>query len=194
LEVEHGAMSTLLLVNADDMYVGGNDMRQLLIHWSAVLEKMFLNNLKLNAVKTVICPIQTNILGWIWHSGTLSVSSHKISALITTEPPKTCSAMKSYIGAYKAMSQCIPRYASLLSPWEDSTKGLQGNQLIQWNDELHVLGGSVVISAEILCELTDNVPECHIHPSIFVWIGQITVLTAFNFKLFKNIFSKTADQ
>ena len=97
---------------------------------------MHLNNLKLNGAKTVVCPVETEILGWIWRQGTLSVSSHKTSALLSAEPPKTCSAMRSYLGAYKALSRCIPRYASLLSPFEESVKGLQGNQAITWTDEL----------------------------------------------------------
>lgn len=125
-----------VMVNADDMYVGGDNIQELISHWTVVLEKMKLNNLKLNSVKTVICPIETEILGWIWRQGTLSVSSHKISALLAAKPPKTCSAMRSFIGAYKAMSRCIPKYASLLSPLEDSLKGLQGNQVIDWTDTL----------------------------------------------------------
>ena len=125
-----------VMVNADDMYVGGNDVDELLCNWSVVLEKMRLNNLKLNGIKTVVCPTETDILGWIWRQGTLSVSSHKISPLLSSDPPKTCSAMRSFLGAYKALSRCIPKYASLLSPLEESLKGLQGNQLIQWSDEL----------------------------------------------------------
>ena len=125
-----------VMVNADDMYVGGNDVDELLSNWAIVLEKMRLNNLKLNGGKTVVCPTETEILGWIWRQGTLSVSSHKISALLSSEPPRTCSAMRSFLGAYKALSRCIPKYASLLSPLEESLKGLQGNQLITWSDEL----------------------------------------------------------
>ena len=125
-----------VLINADDMYTGGNSIRELLINWSSVLEKMYLNNLKLAAVKTVVCPAKTVVLGWIWQNGTLSISSHKLSPLISAEPPKTCSTMRSYIGAYKALSQCIPFYARYLSPLEDSIKGLQGNQTIDWDADL----------------------------------------------------------
>ena len=34
------------------------------------------------------------------------------------------------------MSHCIPGYASLLSPLEDSIKGLQGSKKIVWSSEL----------------------------------------------------------
>ena len=87
-------------------------------------------------MKTIICPARTVILGWIWQNGTLSVSSHKLYPLISADPPLTCSAMRSYIGTYKAVARCIPSYASLLSSLEDSIKGMQGNQKIEWNTEL----------------------------------------------------------
>ena len=125
-----------LLLNADDMYIGGNTLDELLNNWTITLEKLYLNNLKLSAVKTIICPARTVILGWIWQNGTLSVSSHKLSPLISADPPLTCSAMRSYIGTYKAVARCIPSYASLLSSLEDSIKGMQGNQKIEWNTEL----------------------------------------------------------
>ena len=118
------------------MYIGGNTIEELLHNWSRILQKMHVNNLKLSASKTVKCPMRTVVLGWIWHCGTLSTSTHKLSPLISAEPPNTCSSMLSYIGAYKALSRCIPAYASLLSPLEDSIKGLQGNQRIVWNSEL----------------------------------------------------------
>ena len=104
--------------------------------WSLVLHRMHENDFKLLGAKTVICPRKTTILGWVLNSGMLSVSQHKVSHPCTAAPPKTCTSMGSYIGAYKAMSHCIPRYASLLSPLEDSTKGLQGSQQIVWSSEL----------------------------------------------------------
>ena len=36
----------------------------------------------------------------------------------------------------RAIARCIPRCASLLSPLEDSIKGLKGNDRIKWNSEL----------------------------------------------------------
>ena len=39
------------------------------------------DNLCLSAVKTVINPKSTTILGWIWNCGTLKASPHRIAAL-----------------------------------------------------------------------------------------------------------------
>ncbi len=44
--------------------------------------------------------------------------------------------MKSFIGAFRAISRCIQRYSSLLSPLEDSVKGIKGNQAITWTSDL----------------------------------------------------------
>ena len=44
--------------------------------------------------------------------------------------------MRSFIGAFKALSKCIPRYSSATSPLEAAIKGLSGPQHIVWTDEL----------------------------------------------------------
>ena len=44
--------------------------------------------------------------------------------------------MRSYIGAYKALSRCIPKYSSLMSPLEDAIKGKEGCHRILWHDDL----------------------------------------------------------
>jgi len=121
---------------ADDLFIGANTIHELADNWSKVLERMHKNNLTLSASKTVICPKETVILGWLWKSGTLSPCSHKISALASVTPPKTCTAMRSFIGAFKAISRCIKGYSSLLSPLEDATKGLEGANSINWTQAL----------------------------------------------------------
>ena len=115
----------------DDMHVCANDiMVELLNNWARVLHRCRENNIKVSPVKTVICPQQTVSLGWVWRGGTLSASTHKVAPLASCEPPKTCTRMRSFLGAFKALSQCIPRYASLISPLENATKGLSGSDQI----------------------------------------------------------------
>lgn len=121
-----------ILVVHDDMFVGANTIAILLAHLKSVLDRLIMCNLTLSAIKTVICPKSTIILGWVWNSGTLTPSTHKISTLAVVKPPMTCSAMRSFIGSYKALSRCIPKYASLMSCLEDATKGLEGKKLINW--------------------------------------------------------------
>ena len=72
----------------------------------------------------------------MWDSGPLSVTPHKIAPLASVDYPKTCTAMRSFLGGLKAIAKCIPKYSTLLSPLEDATKGLNGADQIAWCDEL----------------------------------------------------------
>ena len=125
-----------LLLNHDDMFVGGNDVTSLLTNWFRLLLRLRENNITLSASKTYICPKRVTLLGWDWCQGTLSPNTHSISALASVSPRKTCTVMRSFIGSFKAVSRCIPRYASLVSPLEDAIKCLQGSQDITWSEEL----------------------------------------------------------
>ena len=125
-----------VIIKDDDLYVGGNSIEELFQHWEKVLFRFQENDLTVAAKKTFICPIKVTILGWTWQAGTLSPSAHKIAPLSTVKPPATATSMRSFLGAYKAISRCIPRYASLLSPLEDALRGLKGAQRIVWSPEL----------------------------------------------------------
>ena len=127
-----------LLIKDDDMYVGAQNISELLCNWQKVLHRLQQNNLYLSASKTEIAPRRTTVLGWIWQSGTISVPQHKILPLVSSDPPKTCSAMRSFIGAYKALSRCIPGYSSMMSPLENCIKGLEGNSPLPWDSDLMV--------------------------------------------------------
>ena len=126
----------IVIIIADDVHVVANTIEELLENWGQVLQRLSQNNLCLSAAKTVICLVGTTILGWKWKEGTLSPCIHKTSPLASVKPPSTCTAMRSFIGAFKALARCIPRYSSLVAPLEDSIKGMQGQQKIDWTDEL----------------------------------------------------------
>jgi hypothetical protein len=55
--------------------------------------------LRLSATKTIICPLSTTILGWIWTQGRISASPHKISVVSTCTSPDTVNGLQSFIGA-----------------------------------------------------------------------------------------------
>ena len=63
-------------------------------------------------------------------------SSCNINPLINSDHLKTCTAMHSFIGAYKAISRCIASNSSLMCPLEAFIKVFQGRHLIQWNSDL----------------------------------------------------------
>ena len=65
--------------------------------------------------------------------------------------------MRSFLGAFKAISRCVPRCSSLLSPLEDSIKGLKGADHINWSP---ALSSSFVSAKEALKD-----PSCLTMPS-----------------------------
>ena len=65
----------------DDLYAGANTPEELDRTWELLLSILAANNLKLSASKTVIASKSTMLLSWIWKSGSLTPSQHKISPL-----------------------------------------------------------------------------------------------------------------
>ena len=121
---------------ADDLYVGGDNMDSLLRNWEQVLYKFQTNCLRLSPTKTEICPATTNILGWVWSEGNISISPHKLSPLANCGEPKTVKGLRSWIGAYKHLKACIPKYSSLLSKLEAAVAGRESREHLTWSGEL----------------------------------------------------------
>jgi hypothetical protein len=65
---------------ADDLYCGGESAEEALAGWNAVLQCMHDANLKLSDKKTVIAPVSTTNLGWIWQNGSLRADPHNHSS------------------------------------------------------------------------------------------------------------------
>ena len=121
---------------ADDLYVGGNTLTDVLQHWHRVLALLQKNNLRLSASKTVICPKQATVLGWIWSTGTLQASPHKLAALSSAEPPATVQGLRSFVGAYKVLIRVLPKYSDLLDPLDQATAGRESREKLTCSDEL----------------------------------------------------------
>ena len=121
---------------ADDLYIGGHTVEELLCNWERVLEIFEQNNLTLSASKAVICPVSTIILGWKWSAGSITPSAHKITPLATCPRPKTVKELRSWIGAFKHLKVCVPGYSTLLALLESATGGKDSKTKVQWTDEL----------------------------------------------------------
>lgn len=80
----------------------------LLSVWHRVLATLSLANLRLSTSKTIICPKQASILGWISSEGSLSAEPHHIATLSSCQPPKTVKDLRSFIRAYKVLNCVIP--------------------------------------------------------------------------------------
>jgi hypothetical protein len=121
---------------ADDLYCGGNTPDELVRNWKRVLDTLLQCRLCLSASKTIIAPKKTTILGWIWETGKISASQHRISSLATCSTPKSVKEMRSFIGAYKVLARVIPGCSTILAPLDETTAGKQSQDHITWSDEL----------------------------------------------------------
>ena len=121
---------------ADDLYVGSQSIPDLFASWCEVLDIIIDNGLTLKTVKTIICPTTTQILGWDWSNGSISASVHKISPLISCEEPKTVTALRSFVGAYKVFNRLIKGCACYVSDLESVIAGKQKNDVITWCESL----------------------------------------------------------
>ncbi len=129
-------MEGFMTKNADDLFVGGSTIPELLENWEKCLQRLSENNLTLSAKKTVICPIVVKILGWIWKNGTLEVDPHKTNPLSVCKQPETVKQMRSFLGGFRVVTCCIPNYASYSSHLEESVAGKDSKKKIIWSDAL----------------------------------------------------------
>lgn len=121
---------------ADDLFIGGKSTEEFKQNLQDVLIRLYENNIKLKASKTIIAPKEVTILGWIWSQGKLKASPHRLLVLSTCKPPETTTAMKSFLGSYRFLSRTIKGYASLLKPLEEAIKGKEPKNKIEWTENL----------------------------------------------------------
>ena len=121
---------------ADDLFIGGDTTEELMETLNIVLQRLQENNIKLNPTKTVIAPKSMEILGWIWSSGQLRASPHKMSALAACPPPPTVGGLRSFNGSYRYLSRLIKGYANIINPLEEAVRGRDTKELIEWTDAL----------------------------------------------------------
>ena len=108
---------------ADDFHCGGDTPFELLENGQRVLQTLYQCDLRLSASKTVINPKSTTVLGWIWSSGTLQASPHRIATLASCPAPETVGRLRSFIGAYKVLARVVPKCSTFLAPLDDTVAG-----------------------------------------------------------------------
>ena len=121
---------------ADDLCVGAKSPEAAIDTWNDVLTSLGKNGLKLSASKTVCFPKSVTILGWIWSSGKLQASPHRLSALEAADLPKTVGQLRSYIGSFKFLSRVISAYSDVISPLDEIAAGRKSSEKIVWTDSL----------------------------------------------------------
>ena len=130
--VQEGIVAKL----ADDLYCGANTIQQLLDNWQRLLQTFLLCGMKLSATKTVIAPKSTTILGWIWSNGHIQASPHRIATISSCQKPTTVKGLRSFIGAYKALSRVMPQCATFVAPLDGAIAGGQSSDKVTWTEDL----------------------------------------------------------
>ena len=91
--------------------------------------------MKLSPTKTIIVHKTTTILGWVWSSGSIHASPHRIATLSKCSPPTTVRGLRSFVGAYKVLVREIPQCSSLIAPLDDA--GRQSQETLVWTEDTH---------------------------------------------------------
>ena len=121
---------------ADGVYVGGNSYDELLENLEEVLQRFRLCGLTVKPSKFIIDPQRIVLFGWEKIGESWKPLDHTISPLVKAPPPTTVKQLRSWLGAAKQMSQCIPNYAVVFSPLERTAGNRGSAERIQWTDEL----------------------------------------------------------
>ena len=121
---------------ADGLYVLGDTLEKLEENFVEVLTRAELSGLTFKPSKIIIAPQSTVLFGWKMIDTGWSPTAHTVSPLIKAEPPTTVKQTRSWIGSYKQLTECIPRYAALLGPLEDVVGSRASAERMVWTNEL----------------------------------------------------------
>ena len=121
---------------ADGLYVVGDTLQDLHETFMEVLDRARKSGLTFKPKKIVIAPKNTVLFGWRKIDEGLRPMDHTISPLTRAEEPTTAKQLRSFIGSYKQLTECIVDYAVLLSPLEKAVAGLESAEKVQWTPEL----------------------------------------------------------
>ena len=121
---------------ADGIYVGANTLDELYVNLQRVLQRLKDANLTVKPSKFVIAPKKITLFGWEKNEDGWRPLEHTISPLTMAQPPTTVKQLRSWLGAAKQVSQCIPDYAVVFSPLEAATGGRSSPERITWSDAL----------------------------------------------------------
>ena len=103
---------------ADDLYIGGNTISELLQNWEHILQAFERNNLRLSSPKTIICPVSTTILGWNLNSGQIYCHATPLLKDLHWLPIKSRIQFKILLLVFKSIHGEGPAYlASMLEEY-----------------------------------------------------------------------------
>ena len=121
---------------ADGLFILGETLEDLEANFIEVLSRARLCGLTFKPSKVVIAPVNTFIFGWKKVGDGWKPTSHTTSPLTKADPPITVKQLRSWLGSYKQLTNCISHYATLLGPLEDIIGNRASAERITWTAEL----------------------------------------------------------
>ena len=121
---------------ADGLYILGDTLPVLKENFKEVLTRARNCGLTFKPKKVVIVPRTTILFGWKRTDDGWRPLEHAVSPLTKADFPSTAKQLRSFIGSYKQMTDCIKDYAVLLSPLESAAGGKSSATPIQWTEDL----------------------------------------------------------
>ena len=132
-------VSNHLVKIADNIYFGADSLTNFTKLLQTILQKIETADLRIKPSKLKINVQSADILGLHWHRGKLSPSQHKLDPLAQCEPPKTVSALRSWLGSVRFNEICLPGaqlalHSKLLDEQIPSSRS--GKEEIVWTSDL----------------------------------------------------------
>ena len=140
---------------ADGLYVVGDTLQDLHETFMEVLDRARKCGLTFKPKKIVIAPKDTVLFGWRKIGNGWRPMDHTISPLVRAEEPNTVKQLRSFIGAYKQITECIADYAVFLAPLEKAVAGRESAEKVIWSSELSD-------SFKVAKEALENVESIHV--------------------------------
>ena len=121
---------------ADWFYVLAYTLEDLEANFLEVLNRARLCGFTFKPSKVIVAPHDTILFGWKLTGSDWKPTSHTVAPLIKAVLPTTVKQAGSWIGSYKQLTECIPRYAILLRPLEAVLGGRGSAERIVWTEDL----------------------------------------------------------
>lgn len=151
---------------ADGLYVGGETLDILVANLKEVFQRARNCGLTFKPSKIVICPISTILFGWKKNGNSWSPTSHVMSPLASSPPPKTVKQLRGWIGAYRQVAETIKDYSVTLSSLEKEVSGKKSRDEIKWSPSLLTDFNNAKLSLKSSQSITIPLPSdtLHIYP------------------------------
>ena len=121
---------------ADGLYIVADNVKELYENFTEVLRRARNAGLTFKPKKIIIAPRETVLFGWKKTDDGWRPTDHTISPLSKAKEPETIKQLRSFIGSFKQLSECVKNYAILLSPLEKAAAGKDSAEKVIWDTEL----------------------------------------------------------